>query len=125
MKSPHEYPLIHFRAGKLTNELSARASEQSNSGYSEVAKQDLSDYYKLLRLCLPTFEPYEQHALYEGLNGWNVTPQTVHLLYAEMETYFLAYKISGYEAFIERLRALSRFECWCIIDAVQHGFPES
>lgn len=110
MKTPNDYPLVSFRPGKeLAPEIESRAS----GTYAEYVKDTLTAYYTLLRLSLPSFSTEEKLILNEALSDWLATPETVHLLWAEVQGY------TDNHAFIERLRGLSRFSCWAIVDAVQ------
>jgi hypothetical protein len=124
MKTPSDYPQVKFRPGKeLTDPLAARSSEQTDSAYSQVAKQDLGDYYTLLSLCLPVFSHKERELLSCALNGWLATPETVQHLWTEVDTYLdtLPMAMIDGQSFVDRLRTLSRFECWAIVDALKRG----
>lgn len=123
MKTPADYPLLKFRPGKLAETLETRSSEQSDSAYSQVAKQDLADYYALLRACLPTFSHKERELLSCALNGWLTTIEKVHELWVEVDAYLdmLPMVMSDGESFIARLQSLSRFECWSIYQIQRMG----
>lgn len=121
-----DYSQVKFRPGKgskFEQTLAARASEQTDSAYSQIARDDLENYYALLSLCLPEFSYAERHILRTVLNGWLVTPEKVNQLWVEVDAYLDTTDVSmpTQEAFIARLRSLSRFECWCIVDAWQRG----
>lgn len=121
MKTPADYPLIKFRPGKLIESLSSRSDEQTDSAYSQMAKQDLGDYYTLLSLSLPEFSHKERELLSCALNGWSATPETVQHLWAEVDAYLDALPMAMFDgqSFINRLRSLSRFECWCVYNAAK------
>lgn len=123
MKTPGDYPQVKFRSGKMTETLAARSSEQTDSAFSQTAKQDLGDYYALLSLCLPEFSHKERELISCALNGWLATTETVQHLWTEVDTYIdaLPMVLTDGEFFVHRLRSLSRFECWCIYDAVKRG----
>lgn len=132
MKTPNDYPLVKFRPGKvLTEILSLRSSEQTDSAFSQTAKEDLSDYYALLRLCLPTFTHAEREVLIQALHGWlatasGVSQHDVMDLWVEVDALVGIYERAGVDIprLVERLKNLSRFECWCVYQAVRYGFGE-
>lgn len=114
-KSPNDYPLIQFRSKSLTKTLATRSTEQTDSAYSQTAKQDLSDYYALLRLGLPEFSHTERDVLRNALNGWETDPTMAQRLWIEVEA------VCDDASFNERIRSLSTFECWCIVQAFKTG----
>lgn len=121
MKSPNDYPQIKFRSGPLTETLTARSPEPTNSAFSQVAKQDLSDHYSLLRLERPELTRAEWDVVFQALHGWFATTETAHSLWTVVEALNGAHGQSDVDilAFAEKLRKFSRFECWCIYDTVK------
>lgn len=123
MKTPADYPQIKFRPGPLTTTLAARSAEQTDGAYSQRAKQDLTEYYALLSLSLPAFSYKERELLSCALHGWLATPETVQYLWTEVDAYLstLPMAMINGQSFIDHLRSLTRFECWCIYDAAKRG----
>ena len=127
-KSPSDYLQIKFRPGQgstLEKALIDRSGgDQSNGALTETIRSDLTDYYALLSLCLPGLSRAERDVIQHALNGWLATPENVHTLWVEVEALSGAYGYSGADipALVTRLQSLSRFECWCIVNAFKHGF---
>jgi hypothetical protein len=112
-KSPADYPWVNFRPGDMIKTLLARASGERS--ISQTAKQDLQDYYAWLTSALPAFTHRERDILRETLNGWVVEKEKVHLLWIEVEV------ASDDPEFVSRIRSLSPFECWAIVQAFNTG----
>lgn len=118
LKTPKDYINLSFRASDLEEPLKARAQEQTNRGYTLTLKEDVRAYYALLRLCLPPFTHREWQVLRSALHGWLATPETVHLLWVEVAD------SCDDMSFVARLRSLSRFEAWAIVDRIRHEEEE-
>lgn len=125
-KTPNDYLQIKFRPGqgsKLERTLITRSGgDQSNGALTETIKSDLTDHYTLLDLCLPGLNRAERDVIQQALHGWLATPENVHTLWVEVEALSEVYECSGVDisALAARLQSLSRFECWCIVNAFKY-----
>src|SRR6266705_1158561 len=79
--------------------------EETGKSTSFIVNRDLGRYYFLLKASLPTFTMQEAMILVNATNGHITRPETVHLLWAEVQDW-LHVDAADYEELIERLHTL-------------------
>lgn len=130
-------PRIQFRATKSGKELEERTSlpqdikpTEKDALISDTAERDLERYYAVLKLTLariPTFTESEAMLLVDSLNGYLLTPEMPHLLWANvadaihMDGLDKKWDVDG-AALINRLREMTPFEQLAISDAVERAW---
>lgn len=113
---------ISFASRDLERELAARTEADSQAARSLTAKRDLERYYETLRRSLPTFTEQEATLIVDALNGTILEPNTVTLLWANVDDHNRLYDGSlpmDVAALVARLRGLSYAECMALADAVE------
>lgn len=114
---------LTFRAGELEPALLARADNEDQRVVSEIARRDLTRYYQLLRMTLPTFAEGEASLLCDVLNGTRLDEHTMTLLWAEISDALAdglaeKWEVDG-PALVARLRALTPAEAYAVVDACE------
>lgn len=134
-------PRIQFRPGEeLSRELVERSrlyqgvtDAQRDSILAETLREQLSDYYLLMKLSLPRFSLGEAMLMVDAMNGCILDPHTASLLWAnisdaiEMDRLDEKWQVDG-NALVIRLRELGRtnpFACWSIADAIERAWNDT
>jgi hypothetical protein len=120
---PH--PFVQFRvAGEVGDHLRRRASGRPLGG---IARRDLERYYALLAQSLRRIALSQDEAslIAVACNGVLWTPQTVDLIWAEVDEAIRADRLDqqwGVDgpALVDLLRALGPAERLALVDAVEH-----
>jgi hypothetical protein len=115
-----QYPRVNFRLGvQIGDEIAVRS--ESGKTPDSIAKRDLDRYYILLSRSLPTFLESEALFICHALNDSRGNPRMIHRIWVDVcEVLDDSDQVDFNKiALVERLKALTPFECMAVFDAVE------
>jgi hypothetical protein len=125
---PNDYPKVQFMVvdDHMLRALESRA-DGARYSVSQVARRDLDRYYTLLERSVQRFPRAEALLLADAMNGLLLTPESAHLLWAEVadgiqgDGLDRTWDVDG-PTLIARLRGLHPFAALATWDALERAW---